>query len=160
MKKLLYVLAIALLVVGCKTKTTAIKSSANQTVVETKELDYGSPKVKQVLVNDQMFLIEKYAADTSYGYTESNPIMVGKQGGGPLDERRFLNALTGPNGEQISYFRLGSCCYFKTKNGLYGNSGLLDKYQLNYKGLKTPIILYINMYDSDTLQVPVGLKLK
>ena len=86
--------------------------------------------------------------------------MVGKEGGGPKDERRFLNALAGPNGEQISYHRLGSCCGFFTKNGLFGDSGMLDKYEVTYEGLDKPIILYINMYDSDVLQVPVGFTLR
>lgn len=123
-------------------------------------LDYGSPSVKQKLVNDQMFLIEDFATDETYGYTEENPIMVGKEGGGPKDERRFLNALAGPEGEKVIYQRLGSCCQFYTKNGLFENRGLLDRYEVTYVGLDEPVILYINMYDSDKLQVPVGFSLK
>ena len=153
MKRLVYVFGITLLLVGCK---TTAKVGGNKGVM----MDYGSPRVKQELVNDQMFLIEKYATDKTYGYTQKNPIMVGKESGGPKDERRFLNALAGPNGEQISYQRLGSCCGFITKNGLYSDSGLLDKYEVTYKGLNKPIILYINMYDSDVLQVPVGFTLR
>ncbi|WP_255345422.1 hypothetical protein [Pontibacter sp. BAB1700] len=38
--------------------------------------------------------------------------------------------------------------------------GLLDKYSITYEGLAEPIILYINMYDSDKLKVPVGFTLK
>ena len=121
--------------------------------------DYGSPRVKQKLVNDQMFRIKKYTTDETYGYTEKNPIMVGGKDGGPKNERRFLNALTGPKGEPISYKRLGSCCFFSTKNGGFG-SGLLDKYEITYEGLESPIILYINMYDSDVLKVPVGFTLR
>ena len=123
---------------------------------------YGSPNVKQQLVNDQMFLIKEYATDKTYGYTERNPIMVGgaRQNEGTKNERRFLNALLGPAGEQISYQRLGSCCGFSTKNGTFGNSGLLDMYEITYDGLKKPIVLYINMYDSDVLKVPIGFTLK
>lgn len=153
MKRLFYVFSIStLLLVGCK--TTKVGGNAEGM------MNYGSPRVKQELVNDQMFLIKKYATDNTYGYTEKNPIMVGKEGGGPKDERRFLNALAGPNGEQINYQRLGSCCVFVTKNGLFGDSGMLDKYEVTYEGLDKPIILYINMYDSDVLQVPVGLMLR
>ena len=153
MKKLFYVLGITLLLVGCK--TTAKVGGKTRGM-----MDYGSPRVKQELVNDQMFLIKEYATDKTYGYSEKNPIMVGKEGGGPKDERRFLNALAGPNGEEISYQRLGSCCGFFTKNGLFGDSGMLDMYEVSYEGLDKPITLYINMYDSDVLQVPVGFTLR
>jgi hypothetical protein len=153
MRRLFCVLGITLLFVGCQ--TTAKVGGKTRGM-----MDYGSPNVKQELVNDQVFLIKQYATDATYGYTEKKPIMVGKEGGGPKDERRFLNALAGPNGEQISYQRLGSCCGFSTKNGLFGDSGMLDKYEVTYEGLDKPKILYINMYDSDILQVPVGFTLK
>lgn len=121
---------------------------------------YGSPNIKQTLINSQTFKIDIYSDDPTYGYTEQNPVMVGREESGPLNERRFLNALTGPDGEAITYSRLGSCCHFKTKNGLINNAGLLDKYEVAYKGLEKPIILYINMYDSDVLKIPVGFKKK
>lgn len=126
---------------------------------QTKGVDYGSPKVKLELLNDNQFKITKYSQDSTYGYTEKNPIMVG--GGasdGPKNERRFLNALSGPNGERIEYHRIGSCCPFNTKNGPWG--GLLDMYNVKYPGLDSSLVIYINMYDSDILKVPVGLKLK
>ena len=153
MKKLFYVFSIALLLVGCK--TTARLGGKTEGM-----MDYGSPRVKQKLINDQMFLIKEHATDKTYGYSEKNPIMVGQEDGGPKAERRFLNALAGPNGEKISYQRDGSCCAFFTKNGLFGDNGLLDMYEVTYEGIDKPIILYINMYDSDVLQVPVGFTLK
>lgn len=153
MRRLFYVFAIILLLFGCKTTTKVGGKSGGM-------MDYGSPRVKQEFLNDQVFLINQYATDETYGYTEKNPIMVGKEGGGPKDQRRFLNALAGPNGEQIRYQRLGSCCGFYTKNGLFGDSGMLDMYEVTYEGLDKPIIFYINMYDSDVLQVPVGFTLR
>lgn len=123
--------------------------------------DYGSPKVEQEFLNDNRFRIKKESNDPTYGYTEGNPIMVGNAGGsGPLNERRFLNALTGPNGEPVRYSRLGSCCHFKTKNGLFDDVGLFDKYRVTYEGLEKEVVLYINMYDSDVLMIPVGFKKK
>ncbi|MGB0850756.1 MAG: 2-dehydro-3-deoxyphosphooctonate aldolase [Bacteroidia bacterium] len=100
------------------------------------------------------------STDKTYGYTQENPICVGNQNkmGGPLDEKSYLNSIKGPNGEDISYVREGSCCPFKSKNGLMG-SGLLDIYTINYAGLDEPITLYINMYDSDELEAPVGFTL-
>ena len=154
MRKIFYVCCIALLFVACKSTEKAVKKTGGMT-------DYGSPRVQQELVDDQTFLIKKRTTDKTYGYTERNPVMVGGGlGGGALNQRRFLNALAGPKGEQISYRRLGSCCHFHTKNGMIGDGGLLDKYEVVYKGLETPIILYINMYDSDVLKVPVGFTLK
>ena len=152
MKKILYVCCYIAVLSACK-------SSYYTTTRE--RIDYGSPRVKQELINDQMFLIKEYTTDETYGYTESNPIMVGGINEGPLNERRFLNALVGPKGEEISYQRVGSCCHFYTQNGISGgNGGLLDRYAITYEGLKTPIILYLNMYDSDVLKVPVGFTLR
>jgi len=121
-------------------------------------VNYGSPKIKQELLDDYTFKISSYSQDDTYGYTEKNPIMVGGNSEGPKNERRFLNALVGPNGEKIEYYRIGSCCPFKTKNSEWG--GMLDKYDVKYEGLNKSLTIYINMYDSDTLKVPVGLKLK
>jgi hypothetical protein len=121
--------------------------------------NYGSPMVKQQLVDHNTFRITLYSQDESYGYTEKNPVMVGGTSEGPQNQRRFLNALSGPNGEKIEYYRIGSCCPFETKNSEWGG-GMLDKYSVKYEGLKKSVVIYINMYDSDTLRVPVGLKLK
>jgi len=183
MSKLLGVCFIVLLSVACKSveKPGAMADYANPRAEEEagevrtgaegaeeaegaaqeagdERLDYGSPRVQQELLDEHTFLIREYATDKSYGYVEQNPIMVG--GGSPRNQRRFLNALTGPGGEQISYQRRGSCCFFRTQNGIFGDTGLLDVYVITYAGLGAPIILYINMYDSDVLKVPVGFRLK
>jgi hypothetical protein len=113
-----------------------------------------------------MFFIKEFSNDSTYGYTENNPIMVGGAGAeGVLNEKRFLNALTGPLGFPVIYKRLNSCCHFYTENGNIGNDGIgrgmLDVYEVMHDGLNAPVILYINMYDSDVLKVPVGgFKLK
>ena len=39
-------------------------------------------------------------------------------------------------------------------------SGVLDKYGVTYEGLAKGLVIYINMYDSDTLRVPVGLEIR
>lgn len=100
------------------------------------------------------------ATDKEYGYTQENPIRVGGGSNGPGNERAFLNLLAGPNGEAITYSRLGSCCMFKTKNGLFNDSGMLDKYELKWNGGDESIILFLNMYDYETPMCPVGLTLK
>ena len=106
-------------------------------------------------------LENKVAAD--YGYTETTAILVGGEDytDGPIYERAYLDKLTGPNGEEISYTRTGSCCQFETENGIMG-AGLLDIYEVSYEGLEEPLILYLNMYDPNpgATVAPRGLKLK
>lgn len=146
MKKLLSLLFVMIVINSCSTSR------------KTSGFTYGDPKVKQVLIDESTFKVSVYSQDKTYGFTEKNPVMVGGVSEGPKNERRYLNALAGPNGEKVQYYRLGSCCPFKTKNSEWG--GMLDKYEVSYEGLDTSFVLYINMYDSDTLKVPVGLKLK
>ncbi len=146
MKKPILFLGIIVSALACKTPQNISNS-------------YHSPMVKQELIDDLTFKIDHYSTDKTYGYTKNNPVMVGGESEGPKNERRFLNALAGPNGEEISYYRVGSCCSFKTKNSSFGG-GALDIYSISYEGLNESLTLYINMYDSDTLRVPVGLKLR
>lgn len=103
------------------------------------------------------FKLTVVSDDDTYGYSEKNPIKVGgaKNSSGPANERKFLNALLGPDGQIVTYVRTGSCCMFKTPHGLMG-AGLLDKYEVKYEGLENPVILYINMYDKGDLKAPKG----
>ena len=100
-----------------------------------------------------------YTADASYGYTDKNPIEVGGVLDGPIKERDFLNSLLGPNGEQVTYERSGSCCPFKTQSSPFG-VGMLDRYAVSYEGNKAPVILYINMYKKSKLSAPIGFRIK
>ena len=97
--------------------------------------------------------------DADYGYSEKNPIKVGGFDSGPANERRYLQSLSGPEGQEVFFSRIGSCCAFKTKNSPFGG-GLLDKYWVTYEGKKDTVTLYLNMYDKGTLKVPVGFKMK
>lgn len=103
------------------------------------------------------FLLTAVSDDATYGYTEKNPIKVGTEKGEvkASGEYLFMNALTGPNGEDITFRRLGSCCSFKSPHGFLG-SGLLDRFEVKYEGLKEPIILYLNMYDPGVVKAPKG----
>ena len=111
----------------------------------------------QTLLDNNTFLITEIATDKSYGLSEKNAVEVG--GTSPLNERRFLNALTGPNGEKISYFRAGSCCPVKSNNGMMGMA-MLDNYRVSYEGSKDTVSIYINMYDSSPLKAPYGFAIK
>lgn len=98
-------------------------------------------------------------SNANYGYSKDNPIKVGGNSNGPANERNYLNSLSGPNGEQVTYSRSGSCCHFETKNSSFG-MGMLDIYRVTYEGKKDTISLYLNMYDKETLKCPVGFKFK
>lgn len=115
------------------------------------------------LKDNQRFELLEISNDSTYGYSEKNPIQVGgvdKQSG-PLNERRFLNALAGPNGEEVIYYMSGSCCPIKSKNDPMGfGQVMLDNYQVTYKGSNDTVSIYINMYDYGTLKAPKGFTIK
>ena len=140
MKRLCFFLITCMFIISCKT---------------------AEQNTKHVLTSENSFLITEVSTDKTYGYTESNPIKVGSKTmeDGPLNERRFLNALAGPGGEPIKYERLGSCCFFSTKNGFMGG-GLLDKYEVTWTGQREPVVLYLNMYDPGPLKCPVGFTIR
>lgn len=129
MKKLFLSTFVGILLASCSSSTNLSESSSNQSV------------------------------DSAYGFTEKKPIKVGGGEGGPANERKYLNSLIGPNGETVTYSRIGSCCSFNTKNSPFGG-GMLDKYAVTYKGKKDTVVLYLNMYDKGKLLAPVGFKMK
>ncbi len=117
--------------------------------------------IENRLANNNTFLLTEISTDTTYDYTKENHIKVGgvKTMEGPLNERRFLNALAGPNGEAITYHREGSCCAIKSENGFNGIA-LLDIYSVTWEGTTDTVSLYINMYDADELKAPVGFTIR
>ena len=105
----------------------------------------------------------RHYTDAGYGLSALMPIRVqGLSGGGsgPADERAYLDALQGPEGQTVTYEREGSCCGFESSNSPYG-VGLLDMYRVTYRGAPAPVLLYLNMYDPATrpLEAPSGFVL-
>lgn len=145
------VLILALIIVGCASQ----KKSKSSGIGDTRSKSVAS-------IDNNTYLLVDKSVDSTYGFIESNPIKVGgsKESSGPLNERRFLNALLGPNGEDVHYNRKGSCCHFKTPNGMFNNTGLLDVYSVYWKGSKDTLNIYINMYDKGDLLIPVGFTAK
>lgn len=113
------------------------------------------------LLDHSTFLLSAIATDAAYGYSKEYPVKVGgaMQQQGSLNERRYLNALAGPEGEPITYNRRGSCCHFKTRNSPLGG-GLLDIYEVIVEGSYDTLLLYLNMYDAGPLMAPVGFTIK
>jgi hypothetical protein len=122
-----------------------------------------SKKGKHTLRDNNTFILTEISTDKTYGLSDRNPVQVGgvDKKEGPLNERRFLNALAGPNGEEVSYYRAGSCCPIKSKNDPFGlGSVMLDNYRVTWENSKDTVSIYINMYDSGKLKAPVGFTIK
>ncbi|MEA9411587.1 2-dehydro-3-deoxyphosphooctonate aldolase [Flavobacterium sp. PL02] len=127
-----------------------------------KQLEEALLKKEGQVELDYFHLLDQ-SSDKSYGFTESNPIKVGgsSESMGPKNERRFLSALKGPNGETVRFYREGSCCLFETPNVEKGMKGSLDTYKVYWENMMDDTLrIYINMYDKDSLMIPVGLTSK
>ena len=160
MKLQIFIIAIACsLAVACgsarKTQTSAPSNSTASQSTTTSTADATAGEYE--MLDDETYKLTSISDDATYGYSEKNAIKVGNgdMKSGPASERAFLNALKGPNGEKIAYVRRGSCCGVKSEHSPFGVA-MLDRYEITYKGLDKPIILYINMYDPGVLQAPKG----
>lgn len=118
---------------------------------------HSSARSQSVPPGEARIRIEGPATDENYGRIPDSihAIKVSSING----EYRFIAMLTGPKGQKIRARRLGSCCEYQSDKGLMGFV-ILDKWEIKYKGLKKPIILYLNGYDSGEIYCPVGLDWK
>ena len=150
MKKLLFTLSIVILF-GCAPKQVYTPAVLPNTDTRTQPLEY---------LDESTFLLKNQSTDSTYAFSSANPVKVGgfKDFTGAMNEKRFLNALLGLNGEPVKYVRAGSCCFFETPNGAINNTGLLDLY-IVYVGTDT-LDIYINAYDNGDLFIPVGFTAK
>ena len=158
MKKLGLLLLTLTVIVACGTKKSASTSKRNVANIKKAK----SKNFKQTLRDQYSFVVTDVSTDETYGYTPENAVEVGgaKNSEGPINERRYLNALTGPNGEEISYYRAGSCCPTPSENAMFGDNALLDRYRVVWEGSKDTVSIYINMYDSSPLKAPKGFGLR
>jgi hypothetical protein len=148
MKKTALLIALLISITSCTSTKSTIKN-----------IDNNAPNLQ--LVENNTFLISEFSTDRKYGYDQDYPINIFFEStrNETINQQRFLNALAGPKGEKISYTKLESCCPFPTKRSEMG-AGLLDVYELKWEGQKTPVILYLNIYEKGVLMVPFGLSLK
>ena len=111
--------------------------------------------------NQNTFIIRDYASDEKYGYDADYPINIFYKNtvNDSINQQRFFNALTGPNDEKVFYEKVGVCCPFPSKNSTSG-AALLDIYEVKWVGQKTPLKLYLNIYERSPIMVPKGFKLK
>lgn len=104
--------------------------------------------------------LTKLADSEKYGFTQEMPVKVGKGKTGPANQRDYLSLLRDAQGNPITYERVGSCCDYKTPNGLMG-FGRLDKYEITYrneKNKKKTAIVYITFYDYEEPLILHGFK--
>ena len=103
------------------------------------------------------FIITLKATDKKYGYHEDYPVNVGFTNlkDGLNNQIRFLNALSGPNGEKVSYVKKEACCPFPTKKSDMG-AGTIDMFEVTWEGNNKPVILYINKFEKGLLMIPMG----
>lgn len=148
-----FLFSLTLALVGCD--TTAPSSAAPAATATGAAAAEPAPiKLSAVPAS---FTVSKPSLDQGYGYGPDKPIKVGgaDASSGPLRERMFLEQLAGPNGEVLRYQRKGSCCPFSTPNGIMG-TGMLDIYEVWVGTQPVPRTLYLNMYDFEEPQAPVG----
>lgn len=92
--------------------------------------------------------------DPTYGTTRENPIPVGHLDG--YAEEVFLLGLFGPNGEEVRFERIGSCCQG------YSAGLMLDMIAVSYEGLDAPVVLYLDPYADAGIDrpmlVPMGFR--
>ncbi|HEX8017557.1 MAG TPA: 2-dehydro-3-deoxyphosphooctonate aldolase [Flavobacterium sp.] len=148
MKKITILIVLLIAVTSCVSTKSTLKN-----------VDDNAPDL--VLSKNNTFVIKEFSKDKKYGYNPDYPINIFYRNtkDETLNEIRFLNALTGPNGEKITYTRLETCCPFPTKRSDMG-AGFLNVYELKWEGQKKPITLYLNIYEKGILMVPMGLNLK
>lgn len=123
----------------------------------------GKSSVKTNLKDNNTFEITEVSTNKNYGLTPKNPVQVGgvSENIGPLNEVRYLNALAGPNGEKLTFYRAGSCCPIESDNDPFGfGKVMLDNYRVTWEGSKDTVSIFINMYDSGKLMAPRGFTIK
>lgn len=148
MKKKALLIALLISITSCTSTKSTIKN-----------IDDNAPNLQ--LIENNTFYISEFSKDKKYGYDKDYPINIffGDTRNETINQHRFLNALAGPKGEKITYTKLESCCPFPSKRSEMG-VGLLDVYELKWEGQKSPVILYLNIYEKGVLMVPFGLSLK
>ena len=147
MKKSILIIALSILLNSCVSTRSTLKN-----------VDDTAPDL--VVNNNNTFDIKLFSTDKKYGYDKDYPINIFYQTSkSDANQERFLNALSGPKGEKITYSKLESCCPFPTKRSDMG-AGFLDVYELKWEGQKKPVLLYLNIYEKGIVMVPFGLRLK
>jgi hypothetical protein len=146
--KIIAILLLSIVSASCVSTKSTLKNVEATTPIPT-------------LSKSNTFVITEFSKDKKYGYDKDYPINVfyRNTSNETINQQRFLNALTGPNGEKLSYAKKESCCPFPSKNNAMG-AGMLDVYEVTWEGLAKPMLLYFNIYEKGLLMVPDGFGIK
>lgn len=138
---------LSLLIVACKSEKLSWTTKKKNT------LEY-LPEVDSTLV------LKGVSKNPDYGYSPKHPIKLGvtSEYTSATYPEKYLQSITGPQGQTIVYERIKSCCFFKTVNSdaAYQNVGVLEVYRVTYDGLSTPKILFLNFFDEGVAFAPQG----
>ena len=113
-------------------------------------------------ITDGQFILTEIAIDSKYGHSEFYPVNIGfsiYENSNNLNVNRFFNALTGANGEKVTYKLLETCCPFPSKNNKMG-AGTLDLYEIYFDGKTSNKKIYINTYEKGKVMCPKGFSIK
>ncbi|MEI2740657.1 MAG: tetratricopeptide repeat protein [Chitinophagaceae bacterium] len=116
---------------------------------------------KSPLNTNTILRLTKTAPSDKYGFTQEDPVKAGTGPfGGPANQRAYLELLRDTKGNPVKYERLGSCCQYKSENGLMGYA-MLDKYKITYTdadGNPATAVIYISFYDYEEPMILTGFK--
>jgi hypothetical protein len=140
MKLLFKFLVVFVLLTSCGSRNPKILSSSTNSVKSSSSYT-------------PFFDIAEYSNDEDYGLSGEKPVKVGEMS--VENQLRYLSSLAGPKGEELKFYRRGSCCQYDSDAAPMG-SALVDVYDVTYEGLKKPIQVYISFYDYETLYIPKG----
>ncbi len=113
------------------------------------------------VVKENRFVITEVSSDKKYGYDKDYPINLGfeNEAKSQKNVELFFNALTGKNGEKVTYAKVETCCPFPTKRNAMG-AGSLDIYEVAFEGNTKKTRLYLNVFEKGKVLCPVGFSIK
>lgn len=110
-------------------------------------------------IDPNTYQLYDVAKDAKYAYTVDIPVKVGGfyENEGVLSERRYLNALLGPDGEKVTYKNIGNCCFerVRSKEGKMITK-MITKYELTYEGSQRRFVIFISPFEQDEMKAPKG----
>ncbi|MXN90774.1 2-dehydro-3-deoxyphosphooctonate aldolase [Flavobacterium sp. Sd200] len=149
MKKILLSFSIiALLTTSCISTRNTIKNIDDTAVIPA-------------LSKEKTFIITEISNDKKYGYDQDYPVNLGflPIQSAEVNVKRYFGALSGPNGEKLSYNKVDTCCPFPSKKNDMG-AGVLDIYEITWEGLTEPKRIYINLYEKGQVLAPKGFGIR
>ena len=117
--------------------------------------------IMPALSKEKTFVITEVSSDKKYGYDQDYPINLGflPIQTAEINVKRYFGALSGPNGEKLTYKKTDTCCPFPSKKNEMG-AGVLDIYEVTWEGLAQPKLIYINLYEKGKVLAPKGFVIR